>query len=108
MSHPTAVEDGLPGSTPGRPVQPARELAANKTKQNQIEPSKKAWISLVFFGGIGAFQRVTGEKNKKILSVTARVEGCAQNVSNPIFPSFSSRRGACCENADPIPQVRRL
>jgi hypothetical protein len=46
-------------------IQPERELAPNKTKQIQIKPRKKAWISLDSFGRIGAFQWVTGEKNRK-------------------------------------------
>jgi hypothetical protein len=31
-------------------------LSPNKCKQNQINPNKKAWISLDSFGRIGAFQ----------------------------------------------------
>src|SRR4029077_18302335 len=41
----------------------------NKAKQNQINPSKKAWISLDSFGRIGTFQWVTTNPNKKIFSL---------------------------------------
>jgi hypothetical protein len=36
------------------------------SKQNQIKPSKKPWISLVLFVRIGTFQWVASEKIKKI------------------------------------------
>ena len=39
---------------------------ANKTKEIQGNPSKKACISLDSFGGIGTFQWVTANPNKKI------------------------------------------
>jgi hypothetical protein len=54
--------------TLGPPTQPARELAPNKSKQMQVKPREKAWISLFFLGGIGPFQWVTGEKNTKKFS----------------------------------------
>jgi hypothetical protein len=54
----------------------------------QVKPRKFAWISLDSFGGIWPFQRVTREKNKKILPASTRVSGCAQNASNPIFLPF--------------------
>jgi hypothetical protein len=60
----------------GPPIQPARELAPNKSKQMQVKPRKKAWISLFFLGGIGTFQWVTAEKNKKTSSAQSRVSGC--------------------------------
>jgi hypothetical protein len=47
-------------------MQPERELDANKSKENQINPSKKACISLDSLGRIGAFQGVTTNPNKKI------------------------------------------
>jgi hypothetical protein len=53
----------------------------NKPKQNQINPSKIAWISLDFFRRIRTFQRVTVKPNKKIFSRL----GCAQNPSKA-FP----------------------
>jgi hypothetical protein len=46
-------------------LQPAGELAPNKSKEMQVKPRKKACISLLFLGGIGRFQWVTGEKIKK-------------------------------------------
>jgi hypothetical protein len=45
----------------------ARQVHPRKSKQIQINPRKIAWISLDFFGGIGAFQWVTANPNKKIL-----------------------------------------
>ena len=38
----------------------------NQSKQNQINPRKKAWFSLDSFGRIQTFQRVTANPNKKI------------------------------------------
>jgi hypothetical protein len=48
-------------------MQPAREFPPNKTKENQIKPRKKTWISLDSFGRFGAFQRVTRNPNKKFI-----------------------------------------
>jgi hypothetical protein len=39
---------------------------SSKTKQNLIKKRKSPWISLDSFGGIGIFQRVTANPNKKI------------------------------------------
>jgi hypothetical protein len=47
-------------------MQLTREFPANKSKQNQIHPSKKACISLDSLGRIGAFQGATANPNKKI------------------------------------------
>jgi hypothetical protein len=47
---------------------PAVNLNANKSKEIQGNPSKKACISLDSFGGIGTFQWVTANPNKKIFS----------------------------------------
>jgi hypothetical protein len=41
------------------------KMAPSRTKQNQVKPSKIAWISLVLFVRIWTFQWVTAEKNKK-------------------------------------------
>jgi hypothetical protein len=58
----------------------------NQSKQNQINPRKKAWFSLDFFGRIQTFQRVTANPNKKIfprfivrLSLGARLSSAALN-----------------------------
>jgi hypothetical protein len=67
-------------SAPGPPIQRTRELAPNKSKEMQVKPRKKAWISLFFLGGIGPFQWVTGEKNKKILFFYARLSGCGREA----------------------------
>jgi hypothetical protein len=40
-------------------------MSIQKSKEKQANPNKKAWISLDSFGGIGAFQRVTANPNKK-------------------------------------------
>jgi hypothetical protein len=45
-------------------IQPCGELRPNKSKENQIKPNKKAWISLDFLGRIGRFQWVTTIPNK--------------------------------------------
>jgi hypothetical protein len=42
------------------------QIAPSKTKLNQINPSKIAWICLVLFVRIRAFQWVTANPNKKI------------------------------------------
>jgi hypothetical protein len=55
-------------------MQLMREFPANKSKQNQINPSKKACISLDSLGRIGAFQGVTANPNKKS---PALASGCA-------------------------------
>jgi hypothetical protein len=46
-------------------MQPESEFRARRSKEIQ---GKKACISLDSFGGIGAFQRVMSETNKKIFS----------------------------------------
>jgi hypothetical protein len=57
------------------------------SKQIQIKPSKKAWISLVLFVRIGTFQWVASEKIKKL----TRVSGCVQNVSIASHASSSEQ-----------------
>jgi hypothetical protein len=55
------------GQLAGAPIRsaPAAKVDANKSKEIQGNPSKKACISLDFFGGIGTFQWVTTNPNKK-------------------------------------------
>ena len=81
------------GREPKRPhearLQPAREYRANKSKENQINPRKKAWISLDSFGRFGTFQCVTGNPNKKISrALNSRVRLCAKRLqrSFPLSP----------------------
>jgi hypothetical protein len=45
----------------------------------QANPNKSKQKGLFLFGGIGTFQRVTREKNKKFSLPLTRVLGCAQN-----------------------------
>jgi hypothetical protein len=59
-------------------------------KQIQINPNKKAWISLVLFVGIGPFQRVTAIPNKKIHS---RLRLCAKCLKGSAL--LSPGRLAC-------------
>jgi hypothetical protein len=57
----------------------------------QVKTSKKAWISLFFFGGIWTFQWVTAEKNKKLPppNLASQVVGARELM--PIFsPSFAA------------------
>jgi hypothetical protein len=56
------------GQLAGAPIRsaPAAKVDANKTKEIQGNPSKKACISLDSFGGIETFQWVTANPNKKI------------------------------------------
>jgi hypothetical protein len=58
------VQSALPAKRDG-PRAP--QIRPRKSKLIQINPRKIAWISLDFFGGIGAFQWVTANPNKKIL-----------------------------------------
>jgi hypothetical protein len=50
------------------------------SKQIQIKPNKKAWISLHSFGRIRTYQGVTRKKTKKSASTLTRASGCAQKV----------------------------
>src|SRR5580700_5331195 len=56
------VQSGLPAKRDG-PRAP--QIRPRKSKLIQINPRKIAWISLDLFGGIGAFQWVTANPNKK-------------------------------------------
>jgi hypothetical protein len=59
-------EGGGEGQARRRARDPCVGVAPNKSKQNQIDPDKKAWICLVLFVRIGTFQWVTANPNKKI------------------------------------------
>ena len=69
---------------------PAKSVQAkpNKTKQNQIEPSKIAWICLVLFVRIGAFQWVTANPNKK----SSPMSHCVSSVTTPFLSSLLAVR----------------
>ena len=56
----------------GLRARPTRGTPPNKSKENQRNPRKKAWISLDSFGQIGPFQWVTANPRKKFLSVCFR------------------------------------
>jgi hypothetical protein len=49
----------------GSPFRANGQIIPRKTKPNQIEPNKIAWIYLVLFVRIGTFQWVTANPNKK-------------------------------------------
>jgi hypothetical protein len=83
------------------------------SKQDQADPRKKAWISLVLFARIGTFQWVTAIPNRKILIL---VSGCVQNISCGLFILFPARpRGGfdpaigktIARNSDSNKQMRR-
>jgi hypothetical protein len=57
-----------------------------KGKQNQIKPSKSAWISLVLFGRIRTFQWVTANPNKKNLFPSHTLAQISQPLSSPLSP----------------------
>jgi hypothetical protein len=59
-------------------AQPTREFPQNKSKKNQANPSKIAWISLDSFGRIGTFQLLTANPNKKFPPAELASLGCAQ------------------------------
>jgi hypothetical protein len=48
-------------------IAPCAYIDPKKTKKIQGKPNKKAWIFLDSFGGIGTFQMVTWNPNKKVL-----------------------------------------
>jgi hypothetical protein len=68
---------------PGR----AAKRIQNKSKENQANPNKKAWISLDSFGRIGTFQWVTANPNKKKLFPYHTVA----KISQPHLVSFSEQ-----------------
>jgi hypothetical protein len=74
----------------------------------QVKTSKKAWISLFFFGGIWTFQWVTGEKIKKIPWPLTRVSGCGQTPEIQIFRPFLSPRGPLRERGGQTPRMRKI
>jgi hypothetical protein len=53
--------------------------------------SKIAFIYFQKFFRIWTFQRVAGEKNKKIVSLVTRLTGCGPNVSNRVQPHSVAR-----------------
>src|SRR3984957_20963703 len=55
----------------------------NESKQNQINPRKKAWFSLDSFGRIQTFQRVTENPNKKIFPRFIGCLGLGAGLSSP-------------------------
>src|ERR1700722_13117006 len=63
---PRDVRPALSGRRAG-PVRLGGQINPSKTKPNQTNPSKIAWICLVLFGRIGTFQWVRANPNKKIL-----------------------------------------
>jgi hypothetical protein len=74
-------------------MQPGREFPASQSKQNQIKPSKIAWIYLVLFGGIGTFQWVTAEKIKNFSPPSNSPPGLWETSQAP-FPILSPHQGA--------------
>jgi hypothetical protein len=62
-------------------------VGSSKTKQNLIKKRKSPWISLDSFGGIGIFQRVTANPNKKFKPVSefTRYSSNAYNISMPHY-----------------------
>src|SRR5271168_3361494 len=70
----------------------------NSSKQNQIKPSKKAWISLDSFGRIGTFQWVTANPNKKIFSPVTLCPKCHKRSF-----SFAGLEPRACSTARSSP-----
>jgi hypothetical protein len=74
----------------GPQIQLTGEFRPRKSKQNQIKPRKNAWICLVLFVRIGAFQGVTANPNKKIFSGFHSPLGlCAQCLRRALLSSSS-------------------
>jgi hypothetical protein len=70
----------------GAPQQarPGGQTNPSKSKPDQINPSKIAWIYLVLFVRNGAFQWVTANPNKK----SVLLSGLAQNVPSAFTSHF--------------------
>jgi hypothetical protein len=73
-----------------------REIAGsasrpNNSKQNQINPSKKAWIYLVLFVRIGTFQWVTAIPNKKSDRVSGSVPIVSSAFHLSVLPAAAPR-----------------
>jgi hypothetical protein len=81
--------------------------APNKSKQIQTIPRKKAWISLDSLGRFGAFQWLTANPSKKILSLSPALEtplsprplrpGAAIRKILPSISAIDKKRRASCQ-----------
>jgi hypothetical protein len=84
-------EPEAPAAWRGR-IQPESESGANKSKEKQLKPRKKAWISLHSLGRIGTFQCFTGTPNKKISPASnSTLRLCARTFQPPCPFSSSCR-----------------
>ena len=72
---------GHPGARPQ-----VQQAVQNKSKQNQIKPSKKAWICFYLFFRIGTFQWVTTDLNKKTFSRVTLYLKCYNGILSPSLP----------------------
>jgi hypothetical protein len=71
-------------------------LIPNKSKRNQGNPNKKAWISLDSFGRIGAFQWVTANPNKKIFPSFSPGAECLKPSSGQARAFLSAGKDIAC------------
>ena len=62
----------------------------NESKQNQINPRKKAWFSLDSLGRFGAFQWVTANPNKKIPAIVLGLSASSIESIPPLIFRFAS------------------
>jgi hypothetical protein len=91
-------------------MQPIRERNASKAKPMQIKNSKIACIGYQPFFGIGTFQGVTGESNKKNpLRLSSRLGLCAETPQTlvPLFllTGRRARRGIYPASRKFIPRI---
>jgi hypothetical protein len=82
------------------PLQPVRDLPASKSKQIQIKPREKAWISLDFFGRIWTFQWVAGEKLKNSPAPDLASQVVRRNAASRISLSFPGQTPCAAWSAE--------
>jgi hypothetical protein len=66
-------------------------LRESKGKQMKAKRLSFAFFCFLLFFGIGAFQRVTGEKNEKISLSPTRLPGCAHSALALLSPGRTAR-----------------
>jgi hypothetical protein len=71
-------------------MQPPRELDENKMKEMKTNKRKTAFISFYFFFGIGTFQKVTLDSNKKNSSLFNSPSRLCRRASNAVGSALRS------------------
>jgi hypothetical protein len=92
-------------------IQPDGEIRANKTKAKPNETKQKSCVSLFFFGRIWTFQRVTGEKIKKLKNFRLAqlalrvVWALSVLLRGPISPRRRTRAGGSAQRLGDVAQI---